>query len=417
MPFLHRNVQVGFKLNSVEGVAETLAAADFTRTLSDVTETPAYPEDERGQLKGTLSPTAKLVGAPLSETGWGEELAGGSVSAAARWESLFRCGGFRTAETIKAVEVGTLTGSTDFKAGDILGDNAALGSATILVRAVGLFTIGSDTYLIYEPISGDPLADTDTLYVYDAAGDAAGSRPVNSTPADAGRGYRPLSEDGTTSSPDGTLVLAADGKRHTWPSVRCNLSLRLEHGQTAKLQVTARGPKAPESDGSIAEAGLVANVPVAPVPIMVGKFGFPTLIGSHKPTLTGATLELNNTLTDRPTINDDGIIGYGGQRMGYKPTRISDRRPMIRMGPEDVAKSEFDFIGAYDRSDVFPLSVRHGRPTDASGALVLVAPTAQISGGIARSDRDGVTIKDLELLLTGTDDKELYVYAVHFTPA
>lgn len=416
MPFLIRNAQIGLKINSNEGVAETLDPADFSATLSDVTETPAYPEDERGQLKGTLSPTPKLVGAPLCELGWTEELAGGSVSSASRWERVLRVAGFAPAVTLKAVLVGTLTG-TELRPGDLLGNADTLGAATKTVRAVRLFAIGGNTYLVYEPLTGSALVDTEVLYAYDGSGEDVGSRPVDSSPADAGRGYRLLSEDGTTSSPDATLVFAADGKRHTFPSVRCNASVRLEHGQTGKIQITARGPKAPEADGSIAEAGKVTGVPAAVVPIMVGKLGYTVTIGTYKPVITGVTLEINNTLTDRPTINDDGIIGYGGQRMGFKPTRISDRRPMLRMAPEDVAKSVFDFIGVYDRGDLFPVHMTHGKPTDASGAVVINAPRAQIAGGVPRADRDGVTIKDLEILLTGEDDDELYVYAVHFNPA
>lgn len=416
MPFLSRNVQIGLKINGSEGVAETLAAADYTATLADVSDNTSYFTDERGQLKGSLSPTPQLVGHPIGEYGWTEELAGGDVSTAARWENILRACGFRSAVVLKRVTVGSLTG-TDFKPNDLLGDNAALGSATKTVRFITMFTVGSDTFVVYEPLTGSALGASDTLYAYDAAGSSTGSRPVDSSPTDAGRRYRPLSETGSSASPDMTMIVRRDGQTHVHPSVRGNCNLVFERGATAKMQVTMRGPKAPESDGSIAEAGLVADVPAPAVPIVVGKIGFPIRLGTHNPVATGVTVEMSNTLTDRPTISDNGVLGYGGQRMGAMPTRITDRRPMIKVPAEHVAKATFDVIGLYDRGQTFVFQMVHGKASDPSGRIVVTAPAAQIVGGANLAERDGIAIKDLDLLCTGTDDNELYVDVVYYVAA
>lgn len=416
MSFLTRKQQIGLKLNSVEGAAESLSAADYSRTLSDVSDNPTAVVDERGQLKDSLSPTAQLVGAPLLELDWTEEIAGGSVATPAPWEISLRACGFGAPTTLKKVTVGTATGDA-FVPGDILGNADTLAGSTKIVRFVTSFMYAEllGEQLVYEPVSGAALTATDTLYKFDAAGDDVGSRPVDSVPSDAGRAYRPLSEDGATSPKDATLDWRADGQIHLCPSVRGDCSLVFEHGKTPKIQLKMRGPQALEDDGSLAEGALVADVPTPPVPRMVGKVGFPCRLEGYAGVVTGFTLEMGNTLTDRPTINDNGVLGYGGVPMGYMPTRISDRKPMIKVAPEHVLKSTFDFRGKHDRGEVFPVSFSSGTlffqipgPT-----VVITAPKAQIVDGVKRSDRDGLTVRDLSLLLTGQADDELIIDVVH----
>ena len=107
--------------------------------------------------------------------------------------------------------------------------------------------------------------------------------------------------------------------------------------------------------------------------------------------------------------------------MGYRPCRITDRKPTLSSDPEHVAKAEFNFRGKWNAGTEFPVAIRHGRADHSCGLVQWFAPAAQISGaGLSRADRNGTAIRNLEMTFNegpnGGDD-EMWVAAVHIAAA
>jgi hypothetical protein len=162
---LTRVKQVGLKLEGTEGVAESLAGSDFSRNVknstSGATRTAArYARDVR---RPGLSQPKDLIGGKIGEIPWQEEMVGGSASSDAPWYPTLQAMGFQKTQ-LKVITATSVSGGT-FAAGDTIGNNATLGSATKKGRVAWTGTVGGAVKIVYEPLAG-AFANTDTVYNY-----------------------------------------------------------------------------------------------------------------------------------------------------------------------------------------------------------------------------------------------------------
>jgi len=420
---LKRSVQIGFRLETDEGVSEAseLVAADFARTITEYSQTSKGNRYERDEAKAGLSKSATLMGAAQQEIPWTEEMAGGgkTVATAAKWHDLLQACGFGAPTQLKKVQVGTETTGSDggFVPGVLFGDNAVQGSATKTGRAVGVYVDESSIsspkpqYLVYEAITG-VFGAADTAFVYAASGTQT-SRPVDSVPTDCGTAQRLLSETDAQICKSATVEYINGGQAHRAIGARGDAEFMLEHNKPPRLKLNFRGVKDLDATGSVPTKALVASVPVAPKPYVIGKRAWPVLLDAFSPVVTKINIALNNTLADRPSIGT-GIVLVSSEKAGYLATRIGDRNISAEIDPEHVAAATYDFYGKWQNESLFKFYQEIGVPWNTTnGLIVFTAPTVQFDADDwTPSDRDGLIVHNPKLKFTGDADEELVIYHI-----
>jgi hypothetical protein len=402
---LNRNSQVAAKLEGTEGVAEVLAAADFRSNAKDHSHGYEPSEYERGITRGTLTPLPTLKGARMARVGFVEELVGGGKSAAAPWHTDLQCMGFLSV-ALKMVNIGAFSGGSGWVEGQLLGNNAAFGSATKVVRFVKTLA-GTPDKVVYMPVSGSALADTETLYNYDTPQVSAA---VDSAPDDAGFGFRPLTESDSAGTKTATVRRWLGGELHDIIGARAAGSLMLNANQPGLLTVNYRGCPVLHATTHRPLTGNAVTIPAVGVtPKMC--LGMPLKLGDYEPpVLTRCEIDFGITLADRPTMTDKHIASSGNM-----PPRIGGRQIRAALDPEYVINSTFDIVGRANTGETFLARTEIGDVTHGNGLLIVHAPQAQITGNIEPGDREGITTQDLSLLLCGSQDDELFLWHV-FVP-
>jgi len=398
---LNRNSQIGYKIEASEGVEESLSDSDFLSNSADNDNKVSPNEVDRGLTRGTLTPQAMLKGGRLGEIHFAQELVGGGAAAAAPWHTGLRCSGFAAGVQLKKITVGSITNGP-YKAGQVIGNNATLGSAT----AKGIFVrMINATTLVYEPTTGT-FANGDVVYNY-AVSQASSTQ--SGSPSNAGYAFRPLTENASTTPPTATVERRLGGERHTIVGARARGSLMLAVDNPAKLRTEFRG--CPVFDGSNAgrprtgSAAVITAVGTTPKPCK----GMPLKLGSYAPpVITQLEIDLGNELTDRATMTDAELVGSGNLA-----PRIGNRRITAKIDPEYVVGASFGYIENLVNSGVtFEFNTEVGASSDANGVVQLYAPAAQIIGEHQPGDRGGITTVNPTLLLTGSQDDELVIWHV-----
>ena len=399
---LSRIRQGGLEIEGTSGTAETLVAADFERNLSGLNFVASATRYSRGILRAALTKLKDLVGGKIGEITWTEELTGGSVSSDAPWyDSLLVCG-FQKA-TLKGLIVTGVTGGS-FAAGDTIDSGAG---ETGRVAWTG--TIGSDIWIVYQPIAGT-IDDTDTI----SNGTASGT--VSGAPVDAGFTFRPMSENGSQTPPTGTAEYHDPNYTERLVGAAGDATIMFKWGEVPKMDLRLRGPRQiKDVDGTPLDPGLVANVSAAAAPTMVlGDIGLPLSLDSWQGVFTELTVKLNNTLTDRKTLSTAGVIGYvtQGYKCGYMPTRITDRRIEIALDPETPAEATKSLMKNWHANTDMRLHFQTGLLLAlGQNALVINGPKVSLAqDSFQQTDRDGINTLGLTLLTTGAtnDDDEIY---------
>ncbi len=406
---LTRSLQIGFRLETDEGVSEKaeFVAADFTRTITDASYTGMGHPYERNEKKAGLSKSSTLMGAVLQGAKWTEEMAGGSatLASAARWHDLLQACGFAPPIQLKKIAYGAVTG-TPFVVGERIGDNATEGSATAKGIIVALETSLATTYIVYEVTAGT-FSTSGSVYGYTGSGHAS----VTENPSNAGQRQKLLSETDSTICKSGTMEIRNGGQIHRGIGCRGNAVFAIKHNEPLKINFDFRGVKDFDGFGAVETGSLMASVPAAAKPFMVGKRAFPVLLDTYSPVMTQLNIDLQNQLADRPTIGEAGITISSGEKVGYGATRIGDRNIQADIDPEHVAAATFDFYNHWTDETLFKLYAAFGKATDSvNGKIVFSGPKTQFTAAEwTPGDRDGLIIHQPKLKFTGDADDELVI--------
>lgn len=393
---LKKYSQFGFKLQTAEGTAETLVAADYILNSRNHSHSDKRPGVDRGLTRPTNTPAGVLKGPTLTEISAEIEMVGGAASMAtvAPWHKLLRTMGFAPAQ-LKSITIGSRTGG-EYAIGNTIGNNATQGSAT----KTGIVFCVLATRLVYLPVTGT-FADTDTIYNY-------ATSQVSSTQSGAasnsGVVFTPLTQTESVPNEIGTAERRRGGEKIKIQDARCSGGISFKHGEAPILKVTAQGmpiidgtTKRPEAVGAITGVTAVGGTPLAT------KGGIMKMAGNTL-VLTMFDIDFGNVLSPRKTISDVDIASSG-----YCGVLISDRKPTIKIDPEFLISSANDVAGLMTTGATFELVCTTGLTTHTNGQIVVWAPAAQIADDVSEGDRDGITTQDITAVLTGENDKELYI--------
>jgi hypothetical protein len=397
---LTRVRQVAIKLESVEGVAETLAADDFRGERKGDVPDYTLGNYEREGDRATLSKRPNVKGGSrLLKLSWQEECVGGGASTEAPWHRTLMGMGFESTG-IKVITVGSRTGG-EYALGQLIGNNATYGSATKTGRVVAILTGGK---LVYLPITGT-FVSSDVIYNYATSQVSA---TASSGASAAGYAFTPLTETESESPKSGTVELRLAGEKHTIVGGRGKGSFAFAIDKPALLSAEYTGPAVGDAanDYEPYSSSPMAGVTVVGGPPALCK-ATRTRIGTATPILTKCDIKIDNTLAPRGTISDADVSGSG-----FLATRITDRKIMVSVDPEHTAGGTFDSWPAAVKGTTFELTTAAGTPSATNGQVIVYVPAAMIPESIGVGDRDGIVTDEFDALATGTDDDEIYIFHV-----
>lgn len=398
MPPLTREMQVGYKVEATQGVAESLVAADFVGNRSEISKTYNVDRYERNLIRGTLTKLESIAGSRSLSMTLTEECTGGTSGVSPKWHDLLEICGFLKIPMVRF----SVTGQTgSFRAGDLIGNNASQASATKLGR-VGELASG---VLYIMPLTGT-FANADAITNYTQTGACT----LNSASAAAGFGFRPLTEKtGGTVPRTGTFEARHAGYIHRMVGAMGSLSMSLQRNQPLLLTANVQGVPLFSGDGRTPNTGSnFNNVAVAGQAPRLGlgsvmRFHTPT---AYSPVVTSLTVDLGQTVQLRETMNDNSIANSG-----FLPAQITDRRPTAEVDPEHiVAGDSFNAYGLIMDGATFAMTSQLGALTDANGRIAVAMPRVAVTSNGTDGDRNGNTTLPMTLGLFGQDDDELFLF-------
>lgn len=363
--------QHALKAESVEGTAETLSSSEVVAEHEELDANFMRERNERNPLRASLSKVKPVNGMGTGPNSGKEELVGGGGAATPPpCDGLLKaCGLARF--VLKSVAL-TTTPTGTYRPGEKITDGG-----TKVARFVTL--IGTTLY--YGVISGTDFAAADTI----TGSKSLATSVVHGTAALTARGfiYKPQSPDNTVSY---TSQVNKDGKRYLIWGARGNAQISVEGaGKLGYLNWDLQGKSSKPTDLALFTGVTLPTV----VPESFLSAG--VMAGADELCIDGFTFDMGNQIARRVCAND---------ATGIKSFRITDRKPTIKLAPENALESVKDFANEYDTLEDFGFYAVIGQ--SATKKIALCAPAAcwqeQPTG-----DREGIETLDTGLDLYGSE--------------
>lgn len=398
-----RTRQAGIKIEAAEGVEESLTGTEFGGNRKSIQEALYVANYERELIQVSMSQLPNLKGERYIKNKWEEELVGGGIATAAPWHATLQAMGFSKTQ-LKKFSFTEASGHAGWRIGQTFGNNATQGSAT----KTGIFVCIVGSILVYLPVTGT-FVNTDSLFNY--GGVSQQNLVISSAITNGGYMFAPISESDSASPASVTTEIRHLTERYTGIGCRGQGGLSIKRSQPLLINCEFMGAYVPDTDGySPRTASAVTGVPgfsVAPSMCLGVPLTFRTGTTDFNPVLTELSIDFGNTLANRPTI------GASLANSGFLATRITDRKPKVKVDPEYVIPSGgFNFAKKFLAGETFEILTQVGDSTNGNGLVIVRAPTAQLIGDLTFGDRDKIKITSADAMLTGSADDELVIYHV-----
>jgi len=380
---LSEQKQLFGKIQTVENVAETLAAADGRTRVFD----PKIKFDpvrlEPAPSPYSLSRRAKRTASVVGTSTFGIDLAGsGVLGTAPQWVKYLRCCGVKESD-LHALTIGAITGGP-FQHGETITGGTSNATGRVVIKTTTgtttlLFVVLTGTFQSGEVITGSLSAATAT---------------TGSVPADAGLEYRLTSIE--ADQPMITLgvpqnINATTAFRKLIQGARGNVAFDFKAGQPCRMNFTFQGIKDAVADVSVI-SGISWEAVKAPVFASAN-----LLLGGYAAKIGELSLDLNNKLS-----KDEDANGVGG----INCFSIGGRTPGGSMNPRMVPVATADFYNDWFSDIEKDLDFTIG--SVAGNRFRFYMPNLQ-HDSIEDGDRDGVLLASIsftlnEALETGNDE-------------
>lgn len=368
MPKLTRVRQLAAKIESSEGVAESLAAADAKFLVYD----PKIKFDvgmfKRNPARASLAQLTRLPGLRKGTlTGRLEIRGSGTAATAPAWFTLLRACGFAATNvsqlTIGAVSGGpfqhyeVITGGTSSATGRVIWPTAN-GTTTIRFKQLtGIFQNG-------EVLTG---------------GTSGATATTGSTASASGVELKPSYD--VTVVPSLTMGVYNDGLRQLLRGCRGKSKLMFKNGEPAFIEFEFMGAAVSATDTALLSITHETTVP--PV-----AFSAAAAFGAYSPVMSEIELDLAQTVAFRESINES---------TGILSTVITDREPTVRMNPESDSIANYDKFGEWFAATERALDFTLG--STAGNRFRFYAPKMQILD-IDDADRDSLALHQITAQLS-----------------
>jgi hypothetical protein len=323
MPFKTRRSEVAAAIESVEGTAETLVAADATVLPYDPGYAREITKHVRQPARSSLGQLKKLAGRQVASLNVAAEIKGsGSKTTPPAWDVWLQLCGFARAD-VTTIAIGAVTGGP-YTPGELFTDGG-----TKVGRVVGDVKTG-DALMFYVHVSGAAFAASDVLTGQSSAAFATASAGPTSS-----QGYEwiPIS----TGIPSGTLAMYRDGRRKGMVGARGNFVMTATLGEAIRFGFAMQGVYDPVIDAALLGPTFETTRPYVFQGMDVTAQGFAAKLGQ-------LTFDMGNDLQPRAYVAAD--VPYG-----VKSYRINGRAPTGSMDPEAELVATEDFWGKASDDD------------------------------------------------------------------
>lgn len=319
MTKLTKKRQLAAKIESIEGTAETLAAADAKLLAYSPKATPEPQVFDRSPVNDSFSKFGKVIGSrPIGLT-FGLEMRGsGTATTEPQFGKLLKACGFQI-NAFKSIPIGAIT-SGPFQHGEVITGGTSNASGRVLINtstgtAVLYFVLISGTFQSGEVITG---------------GTSGATATTSSTASDVGKAIEPVSLYATGSLESLTFGNYEDGVRKLIKGARGNVKFPFKLGEPTLMDFEYKGV-----EQAIADVALLTGVTfesTKPPVFLNAAF----TIDSYVARVSELNIDMGNVLAARDDINDaKGILSH----------IITDRNPTGSFKTEMVSVAEYDFHG------------------------------------------------------------------------
>lgn len=365
---LRRQRQVAAKVETTEGTAISLAAADANCLVYDPTVVDDVPMFKRNPARASLSPLIDIPGLRTRKISFKCEIKGsGAIGTAPSYGKLLKACGmaeFAVSKlTIGTITSGpfqdgeTVTGGTSAATGIVI-KQTATGVTTLLIRSIsGTFSVGSETI----------------------TGSRSGATASESGGATATQGFAYVTNSVDTNVPSLTIGSYEDGKRKLASGCRGNVKINLKDGEPGFLTFDFMGVLSATADVALL-TGITYESTVPEPYLSAG-----LVDGSFSPIFSAVDIDLGNAIAMRLNAN---------LTPGQLSALITDREPTGTIDPEAELIGTKDFVADWLAKTVNYFETTIG---SASGNKVtIIAPAMQIES-VGDGDRSGIALDQLSV--------------------
>jgi len=368
---LYERRQVAAKVESVEGTAETLAAAD-AKTLVFGAKIDFNPELlKRDPARSTYSNLTSLIGKRSGSLALSIELKGsGTPTTAPDWFKFMQACGCGVS-VLKAITIGAVT-SGPFVHGETVTGGTSSGKGRVIIN-----TANGVTTLYYVVVSG--IIQTGEVLT---GGTSGATATTGSSPSTVGNVLEPL----TDGVPTLTIGGYESGVRKLLKGCRGNAKFSFKAGEIVKIDMDFSGVEAGVTDLAML-SGISYEMTVPPVLLSAAMTvdAFAAKIGEM-------SIDLGNELAERDDISSSrGILSY----------RIGSRRTTGSFDPEMVLVATHDFFGKWFAGTEMAMDFQIGSVS--GNKFRFFAPRAQYTK-VSDESRNGNKIAKSEFQLNGLLD-------------
>jgi hypothetical protein len=382
---LTRKKQFALKEEAVEGTAETLVVADIDMNVEELEMTFSPELQDRRPLRTDLGPLAGVVGVTMGEiTGRTELKPGVNATTSPQFDLLLKALGLQKLDVYTYDVTGAATGT--FDPGEKVTDGG-LAQGIMLATSASTFTIAEIiAFANDDVITGDISGATQTV-----------AAAINRTRV--GTAYRP---DSTVIHKSFTAMVLHDGLRKQIFGARGDGTLEAAGvGQLGYLTFTLNGAAVAPVDGALFTPSLTEIVPETFVGSTVKVVNGDPAAGSEDVFCVDSfSLALGNTVARRACSD---------AATGIKSYRITERRPIISIDPEQDLEANIDFMTKLAAGTVFSFSAFIG--SSVLKRTQIVAPQVQYQE-LGNEDREGISAYSAQLLCAAQstlDDAEFTI--------
>jgi hypothetical protein len=381
---LSRIRQIAAKIETTEGTAESLAAADAALLAYDPKINFDVEMFERNPARESLSRLSKISGKrPASFTFRILMRGSGTAATAPGWGKLLKACGFNES-TLKSINIGAITNGPFQHGETITGGTSAATGRVVIKTANGAaaiwFVTLTGTFQSGEVITG---------------GTSGATATTSSTPSNIGIEYKPLTLNAAfTNVPSLTMAGYEQGLRKLLKGCRGKVGFNFTGGQPAAMEFEFMGVEAGVADVAML-SGISYGTTIPPA-FLSAAFS----INAYSAKVGELKLDVNNTMAAREDVNESrGILSY----------IIGDRVVNGSFNPEMVLAATHDFHTLWFNNTEMILDFTVG---SASGNKFRFYGSKAQYTKIDDEDRDGIKIARATFDLNGTDtpgDDELTI--------
>lgn len=378
MPKLQRVRQLAAKIESVEGTAETLTAAEAKYLVYDPKVKFDVGMFQRNPARASLAQMTRIPGLKKATlTARCEVRGSGTAATAPEWFTLLRACGFKQS-TVKSINIGAVSGGP-FTHGETITSGGG-GSPT---GRVVYETANGAASIKYVPISGT--IGTGELIT---GGTSGATATTSSAASDHGVELKPSYD--VTVVPSLTMAVYNDGIAHKIRGARGKSKIAFKNGEPAFIDFEFMGAAVSTTDTALLSITHETTVP----PVFLSAAA---TLASYSPVFSEIELDLAQTVAFRESANDS---------TGILSTVITDREPSARLNPEVDSVANYpifaEWFAATERKLDFVLGSSSGN------RFRFYAPKLQILD-VDDADRDSLAIHQvtgqLSEYVTGAEDE------------